>query len=109
MQKFRYYEEQLEMFRRDGLLRSCRCIDSAQGPVVRMADGSVKTLFCSNNYLNLAGDARVRQAAIESIERYGFGAAAARLVSGTMRPHEELEEAFAAFLGKESALYLPSG
>jgi 8-amino-7-oxononanoate synthase len=74
-----------------------------------MADGSVKTLFCSNNYLNLAGDARVRQAAIESIERYGFGAAAARLVSGTMRPHEELEEAFAAFLGKESALYLPSG
>jgi 8-amino-7-oxononanoate synthase len=109
MQKFRYYEEQLEMFRRDGLLRSCRCIDSAQGPVVRMADGSAKTLFCSNNYLNLASDARVLQAAVEAIERYGFGAAAARLVCGTMRPHAELEEAFAAFLGKEAALYLPSG
>lgn len=109
MQKFAYYEEQLETLRREGLLRGCLCVDSAQGPVVRMADGSEKILFCSNNYLNLAGDARVRQAAIAAVERYGFGAGAARLVSGTMRPHVELEEAFAAFLKKESALYLPSG
>lgn len=109
MKKFAYYREQLDAARQQQMLRSCLTIDSAQGPVVRMADGSEKVLLCSNNYLNLAADARVRQAAIEAIEKYGFGAAGARLVSGTMRPHVELEEAFAAFLGKEAALYLPSG
>jgi 8-amino-7-oxononanoate synthase len=109
MQKFAYYEQQLEMFASEGLLRQCRCIDSAQGPTVRMSDGSEKVLFCSNNYLNLANDPRVKRAAVEAIEKYGFGAAAARLVSGTMPPHVELEKAFAAFLHKEAALYLPSG
>lgn len=109
MKKFAYYQEQLKMLRQAELLRTCLCIDSAQGPIVQMADGSEKTLFCSNNYLNLAGDARVRQTAAEAIEQYGLGASAARLVSGTMRPHVELEEAFAAFLNKEAALYLPSG
>lgn len=109
MQKFAYYEQQLETFAAEGLLRQCLRIDSPQGPVVRMADGSEKVLFCSNNYLNLANDPRVKQAAVEGIEKYGFGAAAARLVSGTMAPHAQLEEAFAAFLHKEAALVLPSG
>jgi 8-amino-7-oxononanoate synthase len=109
MQKFTYYEQQLETFAAEGLLRQCRSINSAQGPSVRMADGSEKVLFCSNNYLNLANDPRVKQAAAEAIEKYGFGAAAARLVSGTMAPHVDLEEAFAAFFAKEAALYLPSG
>ncbi|MCE5185834.1 MAG: 8-amino-7-oxononanoate synthase [Planctomycetaceae bacterium] len=109
MQKFTYYQQELKDLTKQDMLRACRCVDSAQGPVVRMADGSEKVLFCSNNYLGLAGDERVRQAAIDAIERYGVGAAAARLVSGTMRPHAELEEAMAAWLGKEAALYLPSG
>jgi 8-amino-7-oxononanoate synthase len=74
-----------------------------------MDDGSEKVLFCSNNYLNLANDPQVKQAAAEALEKYGFGAAASRLVSGTMQPHIELEAAFAKFLHKEAALYFPSG
>lgn len=74
-----------------------------------MTDGSEKTLFCSNNYLNLAEDQRIRQAAIEAIQQYGIGAAASRLICGTQRPHTELEEAFAAFLDKEASLFFPSG
>lgn len=89
--------------------RRCRCIVSAQGPIVTMDDGSEKILFCSNNYLNLADDPRIKQAAMEAMDQYGFGAAASRLISGTMRPHIELEQAFAAFLHKEAALYFPSG
>ena len=109
MNKFTYLHNELELLKQDNLLRRCVCIDSAQGPTVRMPDGSEKVLFCSNNYLNLANDTRVKQAAIETIEKYGLGSAASRLICGTMRPHEELETAFAKFLKKESALYFPSG
>jgi 8-amino-7-oxononanoate synthase len=74
-----------------------------------MTDGSEKVLFCSNNYLNLANDRRVRQAVIDSVEQYGFGTAASRLICGTMAPHEVLEAKFARFLDKEASLYFPSG
>ncbi|MBP8604789.1 MAG: 8-amino-7-oxononanoate synthase [Phycisphaerae bacterium] len=109
MDTFDFYRNQLAHLEQDGLLRRCVCIDSAQGPTVQMADGSKKTLFCSNNYLNLAEDQRICHAAIEAIQRYGLGASASRLICGTQRPHTELEQAFAAFLDKEAALYFPSG
>ncbi|MHC5157678.1 MAG: 8-amino-7-oxononanoate synthase [Planctomycetota bacterium] len=102
-------QRQLDELERQNQLRRCRTIASAQGPVVTMDDGSEKVLFCSNNYLNLADDPRIKQAAAEALEKYGFGAAASRLISGTMAPHTELEQAFAAFLHKEAALYFPSG
>ncbi len=102
-------QDELEQLAGQNLLRSCRCVDSAQGPVVLMADGNEKVLFCSNNYLNLAEDERIRAAAVEAMEIYGFGTVASRLISGTMTPHVELEAVFADFLRKESALYFPSG
>jgi 8-amino-7-oxononanoate synthase len=104
-----FLESELEALKQTNLLRQCIVIDSSQEPTVRMTDGSEKVLFCSNNYLNLANDPRVRQAAIEAVEHYGFGAAASRLICGTMGAHEKLEEAFAHFLKKEAALYFPSG
>lgn len=102
-------QQQLNQLDDENLLRSCVCIDSAQGPTIRMADGSEKVLFCSNNYLNLTNDPQIKRAVIETIEKYGTGAAASRLISGTMTPHIELEKAFARFLKKEAALYFPSG
>ena len=100
---------ELKHLEQSDLLRQCINIDSPQGPTVRMADGIEKVLFCSNNYLNLANDPRIRQAVIEAVEKYGFGAAASRLICGTMAPHEELEAEFARFMNKEAALYFPSG
>jgi glycine C-acetyltransferase len=104
-----HLQSELKHLKQDDLLRRCVSIDSSQGPTVRMADGIEKVLFCSNNYLNLANDTRIRQAAIEAVEKYGFGSAASRLICGTMRAHTELEDAFAKFLHKEAALYFPSG
>jgi 8-amino-7-oxononanoate synthase len=104
-----FLQHELEHLKQDDLLRRCTCIASAQGPVVTIADGSEKVLFCSNNYLNLANDSRIQQAVIEAVEQYGFGTAASRLICGTMTPHEELEAKFARFLKKEAALYFPSG
>jgi 8-amino-7-oxononanoate synthase len=102
-------ENQLAQLDAENLRRRCVPIDSPQGPVIRMADGSEKILFCSNNYLGLANHPQIKQAVIAAVEQYGTGAAASRLICGTMTPHVELETAFARFLRKEASLYLPSG
>jgi 8-amino-7-oxononanoate synthase len=72
-------------------------------------DGKPVLLLCSNNYLGLADHPRVREAAADAAMRWGVGAGASRLVSGTMTVHRRLEEAVAAFKGTESALLFGSG
>jgi len=66
-------------------------------------------LLCSNNYLGLADHPRVREAAADAAMRWGAGAGASRLVSGTMTVHRRLEEALAAFKGTESSVLFGSG
>jgi glycine C-acetyltransferase/8-amino-7-oxononanoate synthase len=80
--------------RRAGLLRELREVQSAQGPRVRL-DGREVLLLCSNDYLGLAEDPRVRDAAARGAQEWGAGAAASRLVSGNMTPHRELEAVLA--------------
>ena len=109
MSKFEFLSQELDALEGAGLLRRLGQVDSAQGAVVSFADGGKKVLFCSNNYLGLAADESVKIAVIKAVEKYGYGSAASRLISGTMRPHVELEEAFADFFGKEAALMFPSG
>lgn len=109
MNDFNAQKEELARLCDDHLLRRCRRVDSAQGPTIRLEDGSEKVLFCSNNYLNLANDPRVIEAACQAGRQFGFGAAGARLVCGTMTPHVELEHTMAEWLGKEAALLLSSG
>lgn len=65
--------------------------------------------FASNNYLALAEDARVRQAAADTAQRWGAGATGSRLMGGTLALHEALETALAQFKGREAALVFPSG
>jgi len=91
-----------------GLLRRMRMISGPQGPRV-LLDGRPVLLLCSNNYLGLADHPRVREAASEAAMRYGAGAGASRLISGTMRIHRRLEERLAEFKGSEAALLFGSG
>ena len=110
MDKFAFLQEQLRELENYGLLRRLLCVESAQGPVVRFeGDPGEKVLFCSNNYLNLAEDKRVAAAVTAAVNRYGYGAAASRLISGTMKPHLDVESAFSEFFGTEAALFFPSG
>jgi len=74
---------------------------SVQGRDVLMLAGA--------NYLDLAGDARVRAAAREAIDRYGAAAGGARLISGNLDLHEALEAELARFLGFPSALLFSTG
>ena len=102
------FQEQLQALRARSLERRLREISSAQGPEVQIA-GRRLINFSSNDYLGLAGDSRLRQAAIGTIKEFGVGAGASRLVSGTQSPHLRLEAALAKWKETEAALCFSSG
>nr|WP_279342533.1 8-amino-7-oxononanoate synthase [Geotalea sp. SG265] len=85
-----------------------RLIEGGQSSRV-ILDGREVLLLCSNNYLGLADHPQLKEAAIKAVERFGAGSGAARLVSGNMELHVQLEERIAAFKGTEAALIFNSG
>jgi 8-amino-7-oxononanoate synthase len=101
-------EERLSELERLGLGRRLRLISGPQGPTV-LLEGKPVLLLCSNNYLGLADHPRVREAAAEAAMRWGVGAGASRLVSGTMTIHRRLEERLASFKHAEACLLFGSG
>jgi glycine C-acetyltransferase len=100
--------EELQQLKEQGLHRSMRRVDGPQGRRV-LLDGREVLLLCSNNYLGLAEHPRLKEAAIAAIDRYGVGSGAARLVSGNLALHEELEGRLAVFKKTEAALVFNSG
>jgi glycine C-acetyltransferase len=64
--------------------------------------------FCANNYLGLADDPRLVQAAKDGIDKYGFGMASVRFICGTQSVHKELERALSVFLGMEDTILYSS-
>jgi 8-amino-7-oxononanoate synthase len=101
-------EAELEELHKLGLYRSTRVISGPQGPQV-LLDGRPVLLFCSNNYLGFADHPRVREAAADAAMRWGVGAGASRLVSGTMTIHDTLEQQLAEFAGTEGCVLFGSG
>jgi 8-amino-7-oxononanoate synthase len=101
-------EQRLAELERLGLQRRLRMVSGPQGPRVLLDDEPV-LLLCSNNYLGLADHPRVREAAADAAMRWGVGAGASRLVSGTMTIHRRLEERLAAWEGSEGCLLFGSG
>jgi len=101
-------QERLAELKESGLFRKLRLVSGPQGPRV-VLDGKPVLLLCSNNYLGLADHPRVREAAADAAMRWGVGAGASRLVSGTMTIHRRLEERLASFKGTETALLFGSG
>jgi 8-amino-7-oxononanoate synthase len=83
-------------------------IDSATGRTLRV-DGRDVIQFCSNNYLGLATDPDVVDAARTALGRWGTGAGASRLIAGSLAIHHELEAALAAWKHADAALLFPSG
>jgi 8-amino-7-oxononanoate synthase len=102
------FEDMLEDRKRQGLLRSIHDRASAMGRTI-MVDGRELLNFASNDYLGLASDERLKQAASKAIMIFGTGAGASRLLSGGTRLHEELEQRLASFKGTPSALVFNSG
>ena len=101
-------EQRLDELKQLGLHRRMRLVSGPQGPRVTL-DGKPVLLLCSNNYLGLADHPRLREAAADAALRWGVGAGASRLVSGTMTAHRSLEDRLAAFKGTQSAVLFGSG
>lgn len=91
-----------------GLLRTPLRISGPQGPEVQI-DGKPVLCFCSNNYLGLANHPATVAAAQASLQTDGVGAAASRLISGTMDAHREAETAFADYLRMPDAVLFSTG
>jgi len=72
-------------------------------------DGRVFLNFSTNDYLDLAGDPRLKAAAMAALEKWGCGSAGSRLMCGNLELHEALEKSLAELLGYESALVFGSG
>lgn len=90
------------------LYRRPRVADSPQQPHMSI-DGKPLLTFCSNDYLGLANHPEVIRAFQQAANTYGVGSGAAHLVNGHSRPHQQLEEALAAFTGRERALLFSTG
>ncbi|HZV75370.1 MAG TPA: 8-amino-7-oxononanoate synthase [Conexibacter sp.] len=101
-------EARLDELEQLGLARRTRLVSGPQGPRV-VLDGKPVLLLCSNNYLGLADHPAVREAAAEAAMRWGVGAGASRLVSGTMTIHRRLEERLASFERRQAALLFGAG
>ncbi len=100
--------EQLRAARDADLLPYFRKLESPSAPVVDM-EGAKRIMLGSNNYLGLTGDARVKQAAHDALDRFGTGLTGSRLLNGTIDLHLELEHELAAFMGTEEALVFTTG
>ena len=91
-----------------GLLKRELIIGSAQGPVVKLADGREMINLCANNYLGLANHPDVLQAAHDALSRFGYGVASVRFICGTQSVHRKLEERLSAYLGMEDTILYSS-
>jgi 8-amino-7-oxononanoate synthase len=85
-----------------------RPLDLNDGPEA-VLEGRRVIMLGSNNYLGLTTHPKVREAAIDAIRKYGTSMTGSRLVNGSMKLHNELEEKLAAFHGKEAALVFTTG
>jgi 8-amino-7-oxononanoate synthase len=94
--------------RKMGLYPFFRPLDLNDGPEA-VLEGRRVVMFGSNNYLGLTTHPRVREAARDAINKFGTSMTGSRLVNGSMKLHNELEQKLAAFFGKESALVFTTG
>jgi 8-amino-7-oxononanoate synthase len=92
-----------------GLYPYFRPIEASHGSTEVDIEGRRVIMVGSNNYLGLAGDPRVKEAAIEAVRRFGSTCSGSRLLNGTLTLHEELESRLAKFLGREAALVCSTG
>jgi glycine C-acetyltransferase len=99
---------QLDGIRDAGTYKAERFIGTPQGVRIKMQDGREVLNLCANNYLGLAQHPKVRAAAHEALDRWGYGLASVRFICGTQTLHKELEIALSQFLGTDNTILYSS-
>ena len=108
MSRMDFIDAELERLKAEGLFNQIRTIESAQGGWI-VIDGRRVLNLCSNNYLGLANDPRLKARAAEALEKWGVGPGAVRSIAGTTSLHDELERKLSTFKKREGTLSLQSG
>lgn len=98
------YQNELAHIEAQGLLKRERIITSAQSAEIQLADGRRVLNFCANNYLGLADNPDIIQAAKDALDSHGFGMASVRFICGTQDLHKTLEAKIAEFFGTEDTI-----
>ncbi len=98
----------LDSLKSTGLYKSERVITTSQSAHIRTDSGKTVINLCANNYLGLSDDPEVKAAAIEAIERWGFGLSSVRFICGTQTIHKELEGRLSEFLGTDDTILYSS-
>ena len=104
----RFLKDNLQDLKSKGLYNIINPLKSSNGAIINISDKKLINLS-SNNYLGLANDSRLIEAAINATRNYGVGAGAVRTINGTMDIHEQLEKRLAEFKHTEAAIVFQSG
>ena len=99
-----HLSQQLETIRAAGTFKRERVLSTPQGTHVQTPGGGELLNLCANNYLGLAQHPRMREAAHEALDTWGYGLASVRFICGTQGVHKELESALSDFLGTEDTI-----
>jgi glycine C-acetyltransferase len=99
---------ELAAVRDAGMEKHEAILETRQGARITLQDGSELINLCANNYLGLAGDPAMADAAHAALDEWGFGLASVRFICGTQEIHRRLEGRIAAFLGTEDAILFGS-
>jgi glycine C-acetyltransferase len=111
-----FLASELDGIKARGLYKRERVITSPQGAEIKSLNGNGNNggkgkevlNFCANNYLGLANDRSVIEAAKQGLDEHGFGMASVRFICGTQDIHKELEKKISEFLGMEDTILYPS-
>ncbi len=103
-----HLENEIAGLKDSGLFKSERVITSRQSGEIELASGAQVLNFCANNYLGLADNEQLKQAAKTAIDRYGYGMASVRFICGTQEEHKQLEARISSFLGMEDTILYSS-
>ncbi|WP_420934482.1 glycine C-acetyltransferase [Alteromonas sp. A081] len=103
-----HLQSQIEATKQDGLYKKERVITSQQQADIDVANGDHVVNFCANNYLGLANNESLIQAAKNGLDSHGFGVASVRFICGTQDIHKQLETSISDFLGTEDTILYPS-
>jgi 8-amino-7-oxononanoate synthase len=102
-------QDELDEIDAAGLYRRRRVVQGWVSDTVAVVAGAERIVFCSNDYLGLARHPQVVEAFRDAAARHGVGSGASHLITGHSREHHELEEALAAFTGRERTLLFSTG
>ena len=108
MVSFKSYTDTLEEIRQAGLYKTERVITSPQNVAIQVTDGGEVLNFCANNYLGLANNREVIDAAHKALDDHGFGLASVRFICGTQDLHKELERTISKFFGTQDTILYTS-